>query len=129
MLGHNFPVWLGFRGGKGVATTIGVLLALSWPVGLLTCGVWLAIALVSRYSSLAALTALAASPLLMLALAGRREALAALALAVLGFVRHAENIRRLRHGEETKIRLGAKPAGGEAIETAGETPRSAHDDF
>ena len=114
VLGHNFPVWLGFRGGKGVATTIGVLLALSWPAGLLTCGVWLAVALVSRYSSLAALTALAASPLLMLAFAGPGPALAALALAALGFVRHAGNIHRLRRGEETKIRLGTKPAGDAA---------------
>ena len=69
VLGHNFPVWLNFRGGKGVATTLGVLLALAWPVGLLVIAVWLASALAFRYSSLAALMALAASPLLMFWLA------------------------------------------------------------
>ena len=72
MLGHNFPVWLGFRGGKGVATTLGVLLALAWPVGLLAIAVWLASAFAFRYSSLAALIALAAAPLLMLWLADGR---------------------------------------------------------
>lgn len=110
VIGHNFPLWLRFRGGKGVATTIGVLLALAWPVGMLTCAVWLLTALVSRYSSLAALTALAVSPLLMLALADGPKAIAAFLLAILGFVRHAGNIGRLRRREESKIHLGRRTA-------------------
>jgi glycerol-3-phosphate acyltransferase PlsY len=103
VLGHNFPVWLRFRGGKGVATTLGVMLAIAWPVGLATCAVWLASAALWRYSSLAALTALAAAPLLMLAFADGKRALVALGLAVLGFVRHRENIARLIAGREPKI--------------------------
>ena len=62
VLGHNFPVWLKFKGGKGVATTVGVLLAISWPVGTAFCATWLIVFAISRYSSLAALIALAASP-------------------------------------------------------------------
>ena len=103
VLGHNFPVWLSFRGGKGVATTLGVLLALAWPVGLLAIAVWLASALAFRYSSLAALMALAVAPLLMLWLADARRAVLAALLALLGFARHRANIRRLSRGEEAKI--------------------------
>src|SRR5204863_2459 len=62
MIGHLFPVWLRFKGGKGVATALGVLLALAWPLGLIACAMWLAVALLFRYSSLAALLALAAAP-------------------------------------------------------------------
>lgn len=112
VLGHCFPVWLGFRGGKGVATGLGVLFGLAWPVGLAACAVWLTIAFALRYSSLAALTAFALSPFAALILAGHDRlpiALAAGLIAALVFLRHGDNIRRLRRGEETRI--GAKPAG------------------
>ena len=103
VLGHAFPVWLGFRGGKGMATTLGVLLALAWPAGLLTCAVWLAAAAAFRFSSLAALAALASAPLLMLWLADAPRALVAALLALLGFARHHANIARLLRGQEPRI--------------------------
>jgi len=106
VIGHNFPVWLRFQGGKGVATTLGVLLALAWPVGLAACATWLAVAAIFRYSSLAALVALAAAPFLSVWLASDRVAVIAALLTVLAFVRHHANIRRLLRGEEPKI--GAK---------------------
>jgi glycerol-3-phosphate acyltransferase PlsY len=105
-LGHLFPVWLGFRGGKGVATFLGTLLALAWPVGLLACATWVAMAAISRISSLSALVAAASAPLWLLLL-GQFEALAlAILLAALVWQRHAANIARLRAGTEPKI--GAK---------------------
>lgn len=103
VVGHNFPMWLKFNGGKGVATTLGVLLALDWMVGLITCATWLLVAVVTRYSSLAALIAFAASPFYMWFLSGQSNAVLAGLLALLGFVRHHENITRLRAGEESKI--------------------------
>jgi glycerol-3-phosphate acyltransferase PlsY len=103
LVGHLFPVWLGFRGGKGVATALGVLLALSWPVGIAACATWLATAAIFRYSSLAALVALAASPAYAWLLADRQKAQFALALAVLVWLRHHENIRRLLAGTESRI--------------------------
>ncbi|MCP5374037.1 MAG: glycerol-3-phosphate 1-O-acyltransferase PlsY [Hyphomicrobiales bacterium] len=103
VIGHNFPVWLRFKGGKGVATTLGVLLAIAWPVGILACLTWLVVAAVFRYSSLAALVALAASPFYMVWLATPPAAVVAALLALLGFVRHHANIRRLLAGEEPKI--------------------------
>src|SRR5512144_1093638 len=103
VLGHVFPVWLGFRGGKGMPTTLGVLLALAWPAGLLTCAVWLATAAAFRFSSLAALAALASAPLLMLWLADAPRALVAALLALLGFARHHANIGRLLRGQEPRI--------------------------
>lgn len=103
VIGHDFPVWLKFQGGKGVATTLGVLAALAWPVGLLACLIWLAVAFLFRYSSLAALVALAASPALMLWFAGPNAAIVAALLAVLGILRHHANIRRLWRGEEPRI--------------------------
>jgi glycerol-3-phosphate acyltransferase PlsY len=106
MLGHLFPVWLKFKGGKGVATALGILLALDWQVGALACLTWLAAALLFRYSSLAALLALAAAPIYGYFLAGSTVALFALGLAILVWVRHHENIGRLLHGEESRI--GAK---------------------
>jgi len=102
-LGHLFPVWLGFRGGKGVATFFGTLIALAWPAGLLAGATWIAIAALFRYSSLAALVAVALAPV-WLALTGRAEAiLLALALAALVWQRHAGNIARLRAGTEARI--------------------------
>jgi len=106
VIGHNFPVWLRFQGGKGGATTLGVLIALAWPVGLAACATWLAVAAIFRYSSLAALVALAAAPFLSVWLADDRIAVVAALLTVLAFVRHHANIRRLLRGEEPRI--GAK---------------------
>jgi acyl phosphate:glycerol-3-phosphate acyltransferase len=107
VLGHLFPVWLGFKGGKGVATAGGVLLAIAWPVGLLALGTWLVVAIVSRYSSLAALLACVTAPIYawLLHVDPQRTQLV-LAVAVLLILRHHQNIRRLLRGDESKIRLG-----------------------
>ncbi|HET9068417.1 MAG TPA: glycerol-3-phosphate 1-O-acyltransferase PlsY [Amaricoccus sp.] len=102
-LGHLFPVWLGFRGGKGVATFLGIMLALAWPAGIAACATWLAVAVTTRTSSLSALVAAAATPLWLWAF-GRPDALwVGVALAVLVFLRHRANIRRLIEGTEPKI--------------------------
>jgi len=103
IIGHNFPVWLKFKGGKGVATTLGVLIAVAWPVGLGACATWLAAAAVFRYSSLSALIALAAAPLYAWWLGQPDVAVLAAALAILSIIRHHENIARLLKGEESKI--------------------------
>ena len=108
MLGHSFPVWLGFKGGKGVATALGILLAAAWPVGVVACLTWLAVAYVFRISSLAALVAIGASPLVSWALAGPQLAAAALFIALLVTIRHHANIRRLLKGEEPRISLNRK---------------------
>lgn len=110
VIGHDFPVWLHFRGGKGVATTFGVLLAVAWPVGLLACLTWLAVAALFRYSSLAALVAIMATPFTMEWLADGPGIGLAAALAVLAIARHHANIRRLLKKEESKI--GAKGNAG-----------------
>ncbi|WP_375596588.1 glycerol-3-phosphate 1-O-acyltransferase PlsY [Algihabitans albus] len=104
VLGHNFPIWLGFRGGKGVATSIAVLLAIAWQAGVALCATWLLVAAVTRYSSLAALIGFLLSPLYAWLLIGdlQRVEFAAL-LAVLVVIRHHANIRRLLRGEESKI--------------------------
>ena len=106
--GHCFPVWLGFKGGKGVATYIGVLLAWNWVVGLIFCAVWLLIAVARRFSSLAALTAAATAPVFAYALAGTdmQGFTFAAACALISFVvyfTHWQNIRRLWNGTEPKI--------------------------
>lgn len=106
-LGHLFPVWIGFRGGKGVATFLGTLLALAPLAGVAACATWLVTAAVFRISSLAALVAAALAPLYMLAL-GEGGALAAALMAALVYVRHGANIARLRAG--TEPRIGAKGA-------------------
>lgn len=103
VLGHNFPIWLRFKGGKGVATTLGVLLITAWPVGIGACLTWLVVAGLFRISSLAALAALAASPFYALYFAGIPHAALATGLAILGFIRHRANIRRLLNGEEPRI--------------------------
>ena len=102
--GHLFPVWLKFKGGKGVATFLGVLLAAAWPVGLLACATWLLMAFALRISSLSALTAATLSPLYVF-LTDRPYPYLILAafMAILVFIRHHENIRRLLKGEEPKI--------------------------
>jgi len=102
-LGHLYPVWLGFKGGKGVATFIGVTAALYWPIGLLTCASWLATARAFRFSSLAALVAATATPVYFLLHGTTLFALLTLILAVLIFVSHRANIARLLSGEEPKI--------------------------
>jgi len=105
-LGHIFPIWLKFKGGKGVATYIGVLLGLIWPVALVFCAVWLAVAAITRYSSLAALIASAVTPPLLLWLQQMPlAALFAILSAILWF-KHRANIRRLLDGSEGRI--GAK---------------------
>ena len=106
VVGHNFPVWLGFKGGKGLATTLGTLLAAAWPVGIAACLTWLVVALLSRISSLSAIVALAAAPFWAYWLVGGPVIGLAAAFAILGIVRHHANIRRLLRGEEPKI--GAK---------------------
>ena len=108
VLGHLFPVWLGFRGGKGAATGLGVLLAAVWPVGLACCGVWLVAAKLLKMSSAAALTAFAAAPLFALVLSSADHALMALLIAILVFWRHEANIRRLLAGTEPRIGKAAK---------------------
>ncbi len=110
-VGHCFPVWLGFRGGKGVATFFGALLAGLFPVGVFAALAWLLTAIVFRFSSLAALTAAAASPLLAYAFHGGPWGVGfCAALAVLIFLRHHANIARLIKGEESKISLGRAKA-------------------
>ena len=105
-LGHLFPIWLGFRGGKGVATYIGVLLGLYWPAAIVFCAIWLLVALITRYSSLSALVASAAVPCLLILVGERRIAVLFLIFTLLLYWRHADNIGRLLRGEEGRI--GAK---------------------
>jgi acyl phosphate:glycerol-3-phosphate acyltransferase len=106
-LGHLFPVWLGFRGGKGVATFIGLSLAFAWPAALGFCAVWLAVAALTRYSSLSALNASAATPALVWYFGRPSEAALFAFLAALLWIRHRANIARLLAGTEGKI--GAAP--------------------
>ncbi|UWP91653.1 glycerol-3-phosphate 1-O-acyltransferase PlsY [Aliiroseovarius crassostreae] len=102
-LGHCFPVFLGFRGGKGVATWLGTMLALSFPLGLAACASWLVTAVVFRISSLSALVAAALSPVVALLLGQDSLVMLAVALAALIFYRHSANISRILKGEEPKI--------------------------
>ena len=103
IIGHNFPIWLGFKGGKGVATTLGTLTAAIWPVGVACCVTWLITAAIFRISSLSALVALALSPLYAFYFGGPGLAAMAGGMAVLGFVRHQANIKRMLKGEEPRI--------------------------
>ncbi|RUT32935.1 glycerol-3-phosphate 1-O-acyltransferase PlsY [Arsenicitalea aurantiaca] len=102
-LGHVFPVWLRFNGGKGVATLIGVLFGLNWVLGLIFCATWLLVALVGRISSLSALVAAATTPIIAFFLEGPALALTIAVLAAILFYRHAPNIARLRAGTEPRI--------------------------
>jgi acyl phosphate:glycerol-3-phosphate acyltransferase len=106
-LGHIFPVWLKFNGGKGVATYIGVLLALAWPIAVLFGLVWISVAFVTRYSSLAALVASVVTPLALWFLALPYTAILFAVLTVVLWAKHHANIRRLLDGSEGKIKLGS----------------------
>ncbi|MFA5898264.1 MAG: glycerol-3-phosphate 1-O-acyltransferase PlsY [Hyphomicrobium sp.] len=105
-LGHVSPVWLGFRGGKGVATYIGVLFALDWHAGIAFCLIWLLVAVLTRYSSLSALVAAILTPLGLLATGDRATGLVAGVMSAILIYKHRTNIRRLAAGEEPRI--GAK---------------------
>jgi glycerol-3-phosphate acyltransferase PlsY len=106
VLGHMFPVWLGFRGGKGIATTFGVLLVIAWPLAVAAAALWVLTALIFHYSSLAALVATVASVALagFITEGGRAWLISGIALLVI--LRHRENIRRLIAGTETRISFG-----------------------
>jgi glycerol-3-phosphate acyltransferase PlsY len=103
VLGHMFPVWLRFRGGKGVATALGVLLALAWPVGVIAAGLWLATALISHYSSLSALVAAVAVPGIAWVFADPPRAIVVSVIAILVVLRHRGNVQRLLAGTESRI--------------------------
>lgn len=102
-LGHIFPVWLRFKGGKGVATYLGCLLGLAWPAGLIFVAIWLGTAALSRYSSAAALVASAASPLALLGFGKPVEAVVFAAMTLMLWYMHRQNISRLLTGTESKI--------------------------
>ncbi|KIC47935.1 glycerol-3-phosphate 1-O-acyltransferase PlsY [Tateyamaria sp. ANG-S1] len=103
MLGHCYPVWLKFKGGKGVATFLGLLIALHWPVGLGACLAWLVGAGLSRISSMGAIVAAAASTFLMMGLGAANALILGVILTLLVFWRHRENMRRIKAGTEPKI--------------------------
>jgi glycerol-3-phosphate acyltransferase PlsY len=105
-IGHLFPVWLGFKGGKGVATYLGVLLGLAWPAALVFAVVWLAVAYLSKYSSLAALVAAVAVPVYLFWSGPAAVAWLFTAMSIIVFAKHHANIRRLLDGNESRI--GAK---------------------
>jgi len=102
-IGHTYPVWLGFKGGKGVATYIGVLLGLNWPGALAFCSVWLLVAILSRYSSLSAIVAAIVTPIWLLTVGDYATAILAALLSVLLIFKHRANIHRLVAGEEPRI--------------------------
>jgi glycerol-3-phosphate acyltransferase PlsY len=109
-VGHLFPLWLRFKGGKGVATYLGILIAVAWPAALAFAAIWIAVAGITRYSSLAALVASAATPAIVFGGGLRREALVLLAMTVLIWVMHRANIGRLIRGTEGKIGGGSLQA-------------------
>ena len=104
VIGHMFPLWLKFRGGKGVATTIGVILVLWWPLGVAVCVAWIAVAAVARYSSLASLISLGLSPAAaFIFIDDGRYSLVLLIIVSLVFFKHRDNLRRLLSGSEPQI--------------------------
>jgi len=103
LIGHCFPVWLKFKGGKGVATFLGCLLAVLWPLGVLACAIWLVTAWISRISSLSALVAAACAPVLAWAMGYHNVAVMAAILALVIYIRHRENIGRIVKGTEPRI--------------------------
>jgi len=102
-LGHAFPVWLRFKGGKGVATYVGVLLGIAWPVALAFIGIWIAMAAIFRISSVSAMAASLAAPLILLAMGMRVEAILFAVLSLILWLTHRANIGRLLAGTEPKI--------------------------
>ena len=109
-LGHLYPVWLKFKGGKGVAVSLGILSSLYWPVALLALATWGAVVAYFRISSLSALVAAVLTPLYFLAFGKSHEAFLAVILALLVFFAHLQNIRRLLRGEEPRIGAKSTPA-------------------
>lgn len=103
VIGHNFPIWLKFKGGKGVATTLGTMLAAFWPAGAAAIATWLLVAAIFRYSSLAALVSLMAPPIVFWIYDFQISAIIAACVTILVWFRHRANIERLRNGTETKI--------------------------
>ena len=112
VVGHIFPIWLKFRGGKGVATVLGVLLAIAWQVGLTAVATWLIIAAIFRYSSLAAILALTLSTVYAWYLPDTNVSIMTTLIAGLSILRHKENMWRLIKGNESKIKLGKKLENG-----------------
>jgi len=117
-LGHLFPIWLGLKGGKGVATYIGILLGLAWPAGVFFCVLWLVAAAVFRYSSLSALVASALTPLFLWFTATPGMTALMAVLTVLLWIKHRENISRLLNGTEGKIGGPKSPAAAASGETS-----------
>ncbi|WP_432770405.1 MAG: glycerol-3-phosphate 1-O-acyltransferase PlsY [Sphingopyxis sp.] len=107
MIGHCYPVWLRFRGGKGVATLLGLALALAWPIGLIFAVVWLGTVLLLRFSSLGGMAGAVSAPIAALAFGHPTYAVGLAGLAVIVLWRHRENIARLRAGTESRV--GGKP--------------------
>jgi len=101
--GHLFPIWLGFRGGKGVATFLGILLALNWIVGLAACATWLVVVLFFRISSLGGLSAAALAPIWIIIQGDAKTILLAILLGLLVFIRHRANIKRILAGTEPRV--------------------------
>jgi glycerol-3-phosphate acyltransferase PlsY len=114
VLGHMFPVWLSFKGGKGMATALGIMWGLSWPVGAIACAAWLVFAAAFRYSSLATLLSAAVAPIAAWFLTDPRAAMLLTVLVPLIWVRHHENIARLLKGTEPKIGQRGKTEGASA---------------
>ena len=103
LIGHCYPVWLGFKGGKGVATFFGALFALVWPIGILAAAIWLAVALIFRYSSLGALVTCIVCTIAAIVFVNLGAAVMVGVMSAIILWRHRENIGRLRRGEESKI--------------------------
>ena len=121
-LGHLFPIWLKFKGGKGVATYLGILLGMFWPAFVACALIWVGMAYLFRYSSLSALVATAATPLLLYFVFGRPDmALVFLAISALLWAKHHENIGRLLTGKESRIGQKAAPPQGAAADPGGTT--------